>query len=320
MIGLTLTLTPLTPFGTPPFGDTLFGQLCWALRRRFGEARLSALLDGYADGQPFAVLSDAFPAGYLPRPALPLAAFRIAAGADRKQLKRRTWIPAGAAGLPMEDWLAAAAPDSDAAGGMPFRREAVQPRNSIDRRTGTTGTGAFAPYGAAQVWYAPGARLDCHVVLDEQRLAGEDLLAAVGDMGGTGFGRDANVGMGKFSVASAPSTLPPPVPGADALLTLAPCAPQGCGFDPGRSFYHVFTRFGRHGDEAVLGGQPFKNPVLMARAGAVFAHPDATARRFAGRGLGGGGELSRALPATVQQAYAPVLAVRLPAAAMEEGR
>ncbi len=44
---ITLRIRPLSPFGTPPLGDTLFGQLCWAIRHQSGEARLRELLDGY---------------------------------------------------------------------------------------------------------------------------------------------------------------------------------------------------------------------------------------------------------------------------------
>lgn len=63
-----VTLKPVTPFGTPLLGEIFFGQLCWAVHRLYGEDRLVALLDGYADGRPFAVLSDAMPEGFVPLP------------------------------------------------------------------------------------------------------------------------------------------------------------------------------------------------------------------------------------------------------------
>ena len=93
---------------------------------------------------------------------------------------------------------------------------------------------------------------------------------------------------------------------------MAPCAPQGRGFDFERSYYPLFTRFGRHGDIAVHeSGKPFKNPVLMAGAGAVFSvTPPETG--FIGQGLGGNGVLSKAIEATVQQAYSPVIPIHLP--------
>ena len=56
-----LTLQPLSALGTPLAGDTLFGQLCWTLRHQLGNDALTALLAGYTQGQPFAVVSDALP-------------------------------------------------------------------------------------------------------------------------------------------------------------------------------------------------------------------------------------------------------------------
>ena len=49
---LKLTLQPQSPFITPLASDTLFGQLCWAIRHRFGEKRLIQLLEGYTHEQP----------------------------------------------------------------------------------------------------------------------------------------------------------------------------------------------------------------------------------------------------------------------------
>ena len=87
-----LRLKPGTAFGSPVKGDTLFGQFCWALRNRYGETRLVDVLQGYVQEEPFAVISDAFPAGYLPFPTLPTDRFDLPATADRKQLKSRRWL------------------------------------------------------------------------------------------------------------------------------------------------------------------------------------------------------------------------------------
>ena len=40
MQSICVTLSPLSAFATPK-GDTLFGQLCWAIRNRLGEAYLT---------------------------------------------------------------------------------------------------------------------------------------------------------------------------------------------------------------------------------------------------------------------------------------
>jgi CRISPR-associated protein Csm4 len=307
MESLALRLAPRSPFGTPLLGDALFGHLCWAVRNRHGEGPLHELLEGYTQGRPFVVVSDAFPAGHVPRPALPLSRLGEVGPTERKRAKRLRWLPWAALSRPPGEWLALAVEES----ALVETRESAQPHNSINRLTGTTGRGGFAPYTMTQRWHASEAGFDVHVRLDPDRCAREDLVRLFEDIGAAGFGRDASIGLGRFSVSEVPADLPPPPPDADAWLTLAPCAPQGQGFVPERSFYEVFTRFGRHGDQAVHLGNPFKTPVLAARAGAVLTPAAMRPVAHVGRGLGGDGALSRAIPETVQQGYAPVLGLAL---------
>lgn len=309
-----LRLEPHTAFGSPIKGDTLFGQLCWTLRNREGEAYLDALLADYTRGRPFAVISDAFPAGFVPRPSLPQSCFELPATAtDRKTLKKRGWIPIEALTLPLTKWLEQARSDSEiiaAEKSIAYRELHLQPHNSISRLTGTTGTG-FAPYTMAQTWYQRGVTLDIYVLLDGHRLTLSELKAGIDDIGAFGFGRDASIGLGKFTCLDCTEAAWPVQPQANSGLTLAPCAPQGLGLDEQRCFYTVFTRFGRHGDIGVHHGKPFKAPVLLADTGAVLA-PLPIDKPFIGQGLGGQGVLSKAIPATVHQGYAPIIPIMLP--------
>jgi CRISPR-associated protein Csm4 len=315
---LRVELQPRAAFGTPPKGDSLFGQLCWAVRHRFGENRLAELLAGYTTGEPFLVVSDALPAGHLPRPALPGHWFAPLADADRKAVKKRRWLPLDKACVSLDTWLEHCVtdeqllePDRD---GRPrtFVKSHPQPHNTLSRATGATGRGEFAPYQMNQHWYAPGARLDLWLVHDPERISREEIAELLNDMGAFGFGRDASIGLGKFEVASIEPQELPAQPDADACLTLAPCAPQGLGWQAERSFYQPFTRFGRHGDVAVQSGRPFKNPVLLAQTGAVLSPHKAPTHPFVGQGLGGEVRLSRVIAGTVHQGYAPVVPVRLP--------
>ncbi len=304
---LTLTLRPLAAFGTPLWGDTLFGQLCWLLRDLLGEQSLRQLLEGYTDGRPFAVVSDAFPQGYVPRPSVPLAWFPQEEEADRKAIKQKTWLPVNTLDKPFAEWLAMCQSDAEVCPVYWY----TQPHNSINRLTGTTGKGAFAPYTLDRFWYAEEVRLDVHLVFDAERIGQDQLQAAFVHLGQIGFGRDASVGLGKFAVERGEvkalfGSLQP-----NAVLTLAPCAPQGLGLDPESSFYQLFTRFGRHGGQAVHTGKPFKTPILLAKTGAVFS-PVTQDTCFVGQGLGGDGQLSKALPETVHQGYAPVIPIQLP--------
>jgi CRISPR-associated protein Csm4 len=308
------TLRPLSAFGTPMAGDTLFGQLCWTLRHQLGNARLHSLLQGYTEGRPFTVLSDALPAGHVPMPSVPSSLWQTPANGDRKELKRRRWLPLSALGLAFPTWQSHARSDADVAP----QSVRAQSHNSINRLTGITGEGQFAPYVMPQIWFDPAMCFDLHVVLDEALLSLVELTEALDFMGATGFGRDASIGLGKFEcIGDATIVTWANHSDANSYLTLSPCAPQGLGFCPVRSTYQIATRFGRHGDAAVQSGQPFKRPVLLAKSGGVFWPQTLDASTmFIGQGLGStSNPVSIAMPETVQQGYAPVIAIHRPAEA-----
>jgi CRISPR-associated protein Csm4 len=316
------TLKPKTAFGTPLVGDTLFGQMCWAIRHNFGEERLKELLQDYCKGKPFAVASDAFPHGFLPLPAVPAAQYwGKVDDADRKALKKKHWLPVETLQANFSEWQNKAANDSEAALAITQEndREArnaklqlklQQSHNTINRETLTTGTGMFAPYTQSQIWFDPKITLDLYFALDSNRFALEDLKQTLMAIGESGYGRDASVGLGKFELTDEPQANPlSVVDEANAYLTLAPAAPQGLGFLPAKSFYQPVTRFGRHGDIAVQCGNPFKRPVLMANAGAVFTPETFDASlTFIGQGIS---NVSTVLKEAVTQGYAPVIGIDL---------
>ncbi|MCP9456147.1 MAG: hypothetical protein NNA18_08605 [Nitrospira sp.] len=316
-------LVPQSAFGTLPRGDTFFGQLCWAVRNRYGEARLVTLLEGYTKGAPFLVMSDAMPAGYFPRPVLPAHWFVPIEGADRKKIKTRQWLPVESFHEPVSQWLSHCVAPTELPGG--WANAHLQPHNSINRRTGTTGTGAFAPYSIAQYWFGrlnhdshrrsclSVGPMDLYCIVDDSRpvaLSMEELHQILTDIGMIGFGRDASIGLGRFTIEALEEHPLPAQAQANAYLTLAPCAPQGFPWQTERCFYHVFTRFGRHGDIGAHSSYPFKTPILLAAAGSVFTPITFESRPFIGQGLGGDGSLSKSLPATVHQGYAPVVAIK----------
>jgi CRISPR-associated protein Csm4 len=313
-------LTPHSAFGTPLQGDSLFGQVCWAIRNRAGEERLLELLNGYTEGRPYLVLSDALPAGYLPRPVLPGSYFESLEGRDRKDVKQLRWIPLERVREPISAWLRDGVANMDLPGG--WFEAAVQPHNRVDRRAETTRGRDFAPYGVEQLW--PGrmvttsrgaqfevGQMELYCVVDDERLSIAELHQALVDIGLWGFGRGASRGLGRFTVDALEEHPLPAQEEPNAYLTLAPTAPQGFDWDPDRCFYHLCTRFGRHGDRAVLFGSPFKTPLLLAAAGAVLSPTTFERRPVIGRGLGGDGSLSKAVPQTVHQGYAPVVWIRL---------
>lgn len=311
-----LTLTPLTAFATPMLGDTLFGQLCWALREAQGNDALNQALTGY-QSQPFVVLSDAMPAGFIPRPLLPPKFLGQATDiAQRKQWKKIQWIPESLLQKPLSTWLAQSL--NQQPGEVKWQ---AHPHNSINRLTDTTGTDGFAPYSVEEYWYAEKNQfkqaLQLYAVLNDEMMSCRTLQSLMQNIGNMGFGKDASTGLGKFRLESC-EQIPAMQQGqANAWLALAPCAPQGLGYDAQNSYWQPFTRYGRHGNWAVL-CNPFKNPVLLANTGSVFTGQALQNPLFIGQGLGGEGKLSKTLPETVQQGYAPVIGLHLPQPSREE--
>lgn len=307
-----LILSPQTAFGTPLAGGTLFGQICWGIVEQYGETVLETCLQGYTSGRPFLVVSDAFPAGFLPLPALPSAYWHSSNETDRKKLKKRQWLPENALSLPSRDWQNAAQSNTDIDEQLISRHS--QPHNSLNRQTHTTGKGGqFAPYESEQIWYGSGSRWQLYLLLDEGRLKAAQLQQILTNIGLSGYGRDASAGLGKFELISLERTDLLQNRSGNAVLALAASCPQGLGYDAGYSYYQVQTRFGRHGNIQATAGQPFKQPVLMAQTGAVFSGVAADAR-YIGQGVGG---VSASQPQAVQQGYAPALAFDLDIAALK---
>jgi CRISPR-associated protein Csm4 len=308
---LKLTLQAQSAFGTPLAGDTLFGHLCWALRWRLGVNRLTELLQGYTQGQPFAVLSDAFPVGYIPRPSLPST--RLGKAADpsqRKAEKLKQWLPTAQATHILVDWLEHAAELPNAA----KNQTDILTQNTINRLTGTTGTGMFAPRQVERLALPSQTELEVYFLLDTQRLAISDAQQALQDIGACGYGRDASTGLGKFSVLRLSPYKWPSTAQISHFLTLAPCAPEPTALNADDCYYQTLTRFGRHGGLHAISGQPFKKPLLMLRTGALLAWTTTSTQRpnFHGCGLGGLTQpISAAEPATVHQGYAPLVPVWL---------
>ncbi len=298
-----LDIVPTGAFYTPVKGDTLFGMLCWAAAEKFGEDRLTKLLDGYADNRPYVVLSDAFPKGYLPKPVLPFSYYKKEGqkdddfnAKDRKKFKRREWLPTDKALLPTNQM-------ADSFREVPFMKKSLKTANSVNPETNHASGGKYSAYLTDQIHYQ--GVLTVYAVIDETRISADEVKSLLEQIGLTGYGKKASSGGGKFSVSEI-KRVSFDNPDYTALMTLAPCVPAIGEFDPNKSFYRVFIRFGRHGNAAALSGNPFKQPVLTMDAGAVLtpnAMPDKSPL-FVGTGIKG---VSQIDDRTVFQGYAPVI-------------
>ncbi len=189
-----------------------------------------------------------------------------------------------------------------------FKIDYLQPHNTINRRTMTTGEGMFSPYSSSSVCYYPQTELALFILIDEEATDLERVHAALEQIGRLGFGRDASTGQGRFDLAEAEEKELSNCSDSNALYTLAPAVPErksyiGCYFTP-------FTRYGKHGDLLATSRNPFKNPVVMADEGAVFLPKDMKSfnKPYLGRAIR---NISKSEPRTVAQGYAPCLPFKL---------
>jgi CRISPR-associated protein Csm4 len=338
-----VTLKPLTGFATPLKGDTIFGQFCWQVaydEKLFGTT-LTEFLTTYHEN-PFVVFSSAFPkfckgSSYqyaLPTPAMPIdTLFELPVDTcsrvrKLKDLKAKRWmiLPEGKRFSSFKELsfyddrqlldIARSTVSDEVlkrlrrSGSSSFAASCSQPHNSINRLTGTTGEGGFAPFSVDQQVFPPETELALFVGFDEKRLNIEQIKIGLERIGETGFGKDASTGLGRFQLgedskidlANMGSDLP------NACYTLATCVPEKDIY--AQMFFFPFTRFGRHGDVLAKSGNPFKNPVIMADEGAVFAPrtPEVFRKPYIGTAIRG---ISKAELGTVTQGYALYLPVKV---------
>lgn len=303
-----INIKPLTGFGTPLKGDTLFGHLCWQIYYDpglFGKS-LEELLSDYSLS-PFLIVSSAFPVIeekiYLKTPSLPLH-FLFRKDKDelireRKKLKEKKHFPLD---LPLNsvDNLSFEKLDK-----LIIIDEQV--RASIHRLTNTTGEPPFTPYPVKKIWYLTELALFCGL---REELPLEGLIEALRRIGLAGFGKDASVGLGKFEVLSwREIDFYSKVKSFNAYYTLSPSLPDLPKGKYKKIYYEPFVRFGRHGDQLSCSPNPFKAPLLLADEGAIYVPSHSEKRLFIGRAIKGHSSIE---PNTVHQGYSLVIPVIVP--------
>lgn len=337
-----ITIKPITGFGTPLKGDTLFGHICWqvAYDDKLLGRDINNLLATYRDN-PFLVISSAFikigDSYVFKRPDMPMEMLFQITDMDkkkiiarRKEIKAKKWMflrknqkiqSLRSDDLYLKDeevFLKMIELKGQKEGrklsklsGDSIVIDYTQPHNTINRLTGTTGEGRFAPYSVDQKVFLKGLELVIFAGLRED-IPVEGLIKALKNTGITGFGKDASTGLGRFEVTTYSETDFYSI-GADApnaCYTLGPSVPEPEVF--GEIFFSPFTRFGRHGDILAKSGRPFKNPVIMADEGAVFIvkNPNVFKKPYIGQAVF---NISRAEPKAVTQGYSLYIPVKVEA-------
>jgi CRISPR-associated protein Csm4 len=330
-----ITIKPLSGFGTPLKGDTIFGHLCWQAaydNDLFGKP-IAELLAGY-DRDPFLITSSAYPKFHvhgkavraLKRPDLPVQFFLSLEGENareiigqRKAMKAKTWMTLVAGerieSLRSMNYLddlgllnhmgGSGALQAQGAGckveSETITRSFLQTRNAVNRTTGATAAGAFAPFGVEQSVFIPGMELALLAAISDD-ISPASVEKALVRVGETGYGKDASIGLGRFEVTGMDEVDLGALGshGPNACYTLGPCVPDKSVYR--RTYYKPFIRFGRHGDVLAKSKNPFKNPVIMADEGAVLEPLDRAIlhRPYIGTGVM---HVSKTEPNSVTQGY-----------------
>lgn len=259
-----VTLELEGPYATPFVSGTLFGELCWALRRRKGERALTDWLDPIRRGGEILLLSDVLPKGLLPKPLLPPPPFDPRRAARFKQLKKKPFVSRDAF-LRLRGKLGAAAIEDALADG-PADAEHRLPHNVIDRQRGTVRDEAGL-YFQDEHWPTPADRTrDLYLATT---LAIDPLLELLEAVGAWGHGRDSTYGRGRFRILSHEPEPQLFAHAGNRFLSLS----HGCWTPELREpRYKLATHFGKLAIEAGMAcGRPWKRPILLMRPGATFA-------------------------------------------------
>jgi len=334
-----VSISPLSNFGTPLKGDTIFGHICWQIyynEKLIGKS-LSILLSDYSTS-PFLIVSSAYPEAdnkvFFKRPDLPLESIfnfnemdRTTVIGKRKERKKKIWmevdINSKIASLKSQKYFNAEEILIAISNTLPeekkreiqkkaidtITKEFAQPHNTINRLSGTTGEGQFAPFSVEQLAYLPGVTLSIFIALKEG-ISIDAIVEALRLIGQTGFGKDASTGLGRFEVKGY-EEFDFKALGSDepnACYTLSPCVPEKDAF--AKAYFTPFTRFGRHGDILAKTGKPFKNPVIMADEGAVFVVNNSSVfkKPYIGTAVI---NVSKAEPNAVSQGYSLYIPVKV---------
>jgi CRISPR-associated protein Csm4 len=261
-----IRLRQLSPSRTPWQSDTLFGQLCWQVALHDGDGAVGGFIGRFRNDPPF-VLSDAFPAGLLPRPLLPWLgrgeAENTAEYAKLKKLRKARFLTV----KQFKQVRFGEAPEGDPPIGTWVSHQTLHA--AMDRQTFTTG-------GEGQLYQTQGT-LAAH---DEENIGHLDLYARATDTGieellelmrllaMVGHGKDKSVGSGHFELLEHEMLEGwDELPGADGFVSLSSFVPAA--EDPTDGYWRIRVKYGKVGEH--LGAEnPFKRPLIQFEPGAVF--------------------------------------------------
>jgi len=287
-----ITISPTSNFATSLKGDTLFGQMCWAIRYTFGNERLESLLSSYEDS-PFLVVSDGFPNGFLPKPTMP--SHLLGENSDEKKTNRKkVW-------LTLEEIFNGRydkARTNEEIKNCEKKTSIV--KNSLNYLTfHTSDDGTFAPYAIQEIALSD---RDVYFLINTALFSKDELINTMRFVSQMGYGKESSTGKGFFEVGDFAEINIAQT--SKSFMTLSPCSFENIGFK--ECYYEPFTRFGKHG-AGLSNKNPFKKPLLMANSGAVVMFDETCNKPYIGKAIKG----HSAHKDTVHQGYSIIMPISL---------
>lgn len=278
------TLNSESTYVTPFQADTLFGHICWIVANREGESGLQQFLEPFKNGDPPFILSDGFPAGFLPKPlSCDLAADTPL---KRKDIKKVQFLSIsefnavinGQSVTPVADNL------------ISYHLTA---HNTINRITNRP----LEPGGLYNVEEYSIPQIDIYIKAESNTWK-NNVVSYIEEISQSGYGGKISRGKGQFSISGIIDYSFPEPDNANGFVALSNFCPSEK--DTTEGFYSTFIKYGKLGIQSAGHGNPFKKPLLMVRAGSVFfskkKHSD-----FCGRIIAE--EIAPAMPSAVHYAY-----------------
>lgn len=281
------TLTPISNFATTLKGDTLFGQICWAIRYTFGKEKLESLLSDY-ETSPFLVVSDGFATGFVPKPSLPSSILGENSD-DKKANRKKVWLTLSQ----LQNGEFNQAKTDDEVGNKSNTVATV--KNSLNYKTFTTDdSGIFAPYSENESIISP---KDVYFLVSDIFTI-DELQSSLNIVSQMGFGKNASIGKGFFTFTDFEEIKLTQI--SNTLMTLSPAVLEEQNIL--KAYYEPFTRFGKHGAD-LANKNPFKKPILMANSGSIVVFEQTYTKPYIGKAIKGHSTHQN----TVHQGYAIVI-------------
>ena len=305
-------INPESSFSTPLSGDILFGHICWEIAYDSSlVGKLDDLVKNYSE-KPFLITSSLFPVvnneWILPRPSLPSRFWIKKTEKDvlkRKELEKKMFFKLQKNGLSLAKRRKEESFDCFLSSDeflQEWKREETETHVSISRLVGTSGQEGFSPYTTNTVFFRPGLNLGFLVMTDLNSSSIEKIIKRIGE---GGYGKDVSTGKGKFSIkkVSQWNSQDYSPKNADAYFSLSPSVLQ----NEEELYCETFTRFGRLGRDFALDKNPFKNPVIFAKEGAVLRKNSPTDLEYIGSII----ENVSKRKEVVGQGFSPVLPIHV---------